>query len=222
MSNESRLYHNSVIAAGMVMLVDGLVPWKSFDPAELLSYLILAAVAATCRIRLPGLRSNCSLGFLVILASIANLPLPQALVTGSATVLVEALWKPSPRLATAGVLFDLACGSIGIVLAHDIALLPWIGEWNSTELAVLVGTAVYLFMNTALLAGLAALNDGQRFRRLSRSWIAGAAPYYLAAAAAAAFIVHLGNAIDWKSVLSILAPTFVIYVYFRHFIQQRI
>src|SRR5208337_2221475 len=124
MSKEPSLYLNSVIAAGSVMFVDGLVPWRIGDPAEFLTYLILAATAATFRFRLRGLPANDSLAFLIILMGIANLPLPQALLIGSVAVLVEALWKPTIRQAASRVLLYLAACVISVVLAHDVSGLP--------------------------------------------------------------------------------------------------
>ena len=204
------------------MLVDGLVPWRFVDPAQFLTYWILAGLAATCRFRMHGISAAHSLAFLVILMGIADLPLPQTLVIGSAAALVQALWKPRNGHRESRAWFHLAACAIGIVFAYDVAHHPWIEAWNNTGLMVLTGAGVFGLVNTGLIAAAAAMVEGKPVGQVSLSWILRAIPYYAAGAATAALSSYLGRSIDWNSALLVVAPMFVIYVCYRQFIERQI
>ena len=223
MPSVAKLYVNSVVAAGLVMWVDGFARWKMGDPAQFLTYLILAAMAATWRLPFSGLpaAANCSAGILVVIAGIADLSLPQMLVISSTAALVESLWKPKVPLARGRVMLPLAASAISVVLAHDVAFLPVVSRRNCVELTVLIGTGVFLAAHTGLICGALAMIEDQPFRAVARAWIAGTAPYYLAGAGIGALTGHLSSSIDWRSALSVLAPMFVLYMYYRHLVERR-
>ena len=218
-SNEAKLYLNSVGAAGLLMLVDCAVPWKFLNVAEFLSYLILACIAATCRLRLPGLPEGQSLAFAIVLIAIANLPLPETLIAGSVAVLVEALWKPRTRPVAARVLMHLGACTISIVVAHNACESPGVAAALGVELRAFAGAAVYLIANGSLIAAAVSLTESLPFLSVWRSWFISALPYYLAGAATASFVSRANPWIDWNATLTLLAPLFVIFWSYRQVVD---
>ena len=220
MSKEAKLYLNSVAAAGLLMLVDCAVPWKFFNVAEFLSYLIVACIAANCRLRLPGLAEGQSLAFAIVVIAIANLPLPETLIVGSVAVLVEALWKPRVRPVAGRVPVLLGACTISIVIAHNICEWPGVATLLDVELTAFAGAALYLAANGSLIASAVAITENFPFLSVWRAWFIGALPYYLAGAAIAAFISRANPWIDWNATLTLLAPLFVIFWSYRQVVDD--
>ena len=219
MSKEAKLYLNSVSAAGLLMLADCAVPWKFFNGAEFLSYLIVACIAANCRLRLPGLAEGQSLAFAIVLVAVANLPLPETLIVGSVAVLVEAFWKPRARPVAGRVLVHLGACTISIVIAHNVCEAPGVAAALGIELTAVVEAAVYLIANGSLSASAVAITENFPFLAIWRVWFIGALPYYLAGAAIAAFISRANAWIDWNATLTLLAPLFVIFWSYRQVVN---
>jgi len=221
MSREAKLYLNCVIAAGGIMLVDGLGPWQLSDVGQFLAYLVLAALAATLRFRLPGMQGAYSLGFVFILVGFVNLSLPQTMLIGCTVVLVHVLWRPATKPIVIRVLFNVSAAAIGVVSAYDLSHQPAIVASGSIFCTVLVSAVIYFVINTALVAGAIAMVQNTPFQKVLRRWLSWAAPYYIVRATAAGLTSYLSRSIDWRAALIVLAPVFFLHGYYRRTVEQQ-
>ena len=67
----------------------------NFQPAELLKfgcYLLIAVLASTLKVKLPGMESTMSVHFLFVLLGVLELSLPETLIIGCGTALVQSIW----------------------------------------------------------------------------------------------------------------------------------
>src|ERR1700733_4106824 len=79
-------------AAGFAVWVTAFLQWQSADPVKFACYLAIAVLAATMKIRLPGIESTMSVHFLFVLLGVLELSLPETLAIGCAAALVQSLW----------------------------------------------------------------------------------------------------------------------------------
>ena len=221
MSREAKLYLNCVIAAGGIMLVDGLAPWEFADVGQFFAYLILGALAAALKFRLPGMQGSYSLGFIFILIGFASLSLPQTLLIGCTVVLVHVLWRPVMKPTVIRVLFNVASAAIAVVSAYDVAHHPAVLASGSIALVVLISTVLYFIINTTLMAGAISLVQQEPFLKVLAAWLAWAAPYYVVGATAAAFTSYFSRSMDWQAALLIVLPVLLIHVRYRCAAEQR-
>ena len=67
----ARIYVIGVVTAGVILTVAAVFRWESTDLARFISYLTLAVVASTLKIRLPLLRQTMSPAFVLLLLAVA-------------------------------------------------------------------------------------------------------------------------------------------------------
>jgi len=63
--------------------------WQSIDPLKFLSYLAVALLASSLKIKLPGINGTMSVNFLFILLGVLEMSFAETLVIGFAAVLVQ-------------------------------------------------------------------------------------------------------------------------------------
>jgi hypothetical protein len=176
----AKRYISVVVGGGFLVLVAALWRWDVPDPRVFLVYVTLSLVAATLKVRLPGITGTYSLGFLSLLAGIMYFSLPETLVAGCAAVLMQSVWRAKQRPTMVQILFNMAnlCLSAGLsfTLVHDM-----FGEGaRSYRPAVLaLAAAVFFVANTGLVSGVLCLLGGKPFGEISQQWYLGSFVYYL-------------------------------------------
>ena len=72
MNTRAKLYISSIIIVGLAMLTGCLLVDREFpDLPRYLSYLLLACIASTLKIKLPKIRGTMSVNFVFILIGVA-------------------------------------------------------------------------------------------------------------------------------------------------------
>ena len=120
-----------MVTAGAIALVVAALDWQSQNPAQFISYLALAVVASTLKIRLPHVCGTLTPAFVLVLAAIAQLSLAETVLMAAVTGVVQVLWRPAVRPTLAQALFNPASLSLSAALAHGlcrVVLEPWVGH----------------------------------------------------------------------------------------------
>src|ERR1035437_3513803 len=115
MPTKARAFIVVTAAAGAAVLGTALLHWHSHDPLKFACYLLIAVLAATMKVRLPGIDGTMSVHFLFILLGVLDLSLPETLVIGCASALVQTLWKakrsPEPLKVVFNI-FSMTCNAV--------------------------------------------------------------------------------------------------------------
>src|SRR5581483_10562470 len=85
------------IALGGAALAAALVSWGAYDPLRFVSFVTVAALGSVLKLRLPGVTGTISVSALFVLISIVNLSLPETIVVGVISMLVQSLWRTKVR-----------------------------------------------------------------------------------------------------------------------------
>src|SRR6267142_3364441 len=119
MPKQAKLYIGLTIAAGFAILASCLVfEWQFTDLSRFYSYFLLAIIASTWKVRLPGIRSTMSLNFLFILLGTTELTFSETMLMGCAAAVVQCVWKPKRRPETVQILFNVAVLAISIGISY--------------------------------------------------------------------------------------------------------
>ena len=194
MTNRAKIYIAWVAAVGLSLLALGLFRWTSPNPARYLVLVLLALVASTLKLRLPGITSSMSVNFLFILLGVADLSFSETVAMGCAAALLQSVWKAQRRPRPVQLLFNVACLAISIGVAYGgshFALSAT--HTNSLILLLVLAASLFLVTNTGLVAIVLSLAEHQPLRQAWRLCYGWAFPYYLVGAAIAG-LIKIGRA----------------------------
>ena len=83
------------------------------------AYFLLSLMAATLKLRLPGLTGTLSIGFVFVLLGISELTLAETMLMACAGVAVQCLWRAQRRPAAVQVLFSVSAVAVSLTLAFE-------------------------------------------------------------------------------------------------------
>jgi len=124
MPAKAKLFIALAIIPGLIMLSLGVSHWETADPVRFTIYLLLALVASTLKVRLPGVTGTMSLNFLFILIGVSQLSFSETLALGAVASAMQCVWKVKTRPSVPQVSFNIAALTMAITSAHFIYHLP--------------------------------------------------------------------------------------------------
>ncbi len=221
MPRKAQLYIDGVVIAGLTLLAIGLYQWVTLDPLRYFSYLLLAALASTLKVNLPGITGTFSLNFLFILIGIADFSFSETMAMGCAAALVQCVWKARKRPTFVQVLFNMANLAISIAVTYLISHFALVrGHINIAALMALAAQ-IFFVINTFLVSGVISMLEGKTLRMVWDRWFLWSFPYYLIGAAVAGLISVWNRAGDWKSSLLVLPMMYLVYHYYHLHMQRQ-
>jgi diguanylate cyclase (GGDEF)-like protein len=212
MTHWARIYQAAILLLGAGFAVRQAVHWTSGNTAIFIVYLTLTTLTSLFKFGVPTAGGTISIGFIFILASIAQLSLGQTLIIGAAGVLAHQLRELKGRPDPLSILFHCAVIVLGIEAAHAVftrmvILLPAEGLAAALPMA---GTM--LFLVTAFpLAATTALSEGELLRKVWQQRFLWSLPYYLAGSALAGLLAGVQQMPIWQTVLMVVPMLFLVY-----------
>jgi len=199
-------------AAGAAVLGTACLHWHSHDLLKFGCYLLIAILASTMKVRLPGMESTMSVHFLFVLLGILELSLSETLVIGCTAALVQSVWRTKQRPEPLKVVFNIFSNtSIAISLTYYAYHGAEHLLRNSTPLLLVVAACAYFFTNTVPVSIVIAMCERRSLRTLWAETYFWSLPYYLAGAAVAGFVSFANRYIGWQNALLIVPIMYGIY-----------
>src|SRR5579864_6635562 len=221
MPTKARIFIALAIIPGLVMLALGLSHWESADPARFTVYLLLALVASTLKVRLPGLTGTMSLNFLFMLIGVSQMSFSENLALGAIATVTQCWWTSKTRPSIPQVMFNVAALTMAITSANFIYHLPQIQQVNGKIPVLLALAACFFFLtNTVLVATVLSLVETKPFARTWQQCYIWSFPYYLIGAGVAGLVSVSGPHVGWETALLILPIMYLIYLHYRLFVER--
>src|SRR5579864_5906875 len=183
------------IALGLASLLWCSANWQSNDQLRFLSFLGTAVLASVLKVRLPGVTGTVSVLALLVLVGIANLSLPEALVIGAVSMLVQCTWRTQRRPIPVQVLFSVCSMATAV---YGSSLLFQYARTRLLEPASLALLALtFFFANTFPIASVIALTEGKGLFTVWRGyrWML---PYYVVGSSLAWLVGTVPRSIQWE------------------------
>ena len=168
LSTSAKLYLGAVITAGSGLLAWSLLDWEWKDPMQFLVYLAVVQMASTCKVRLPRITGTISVNFVVLLAAIAELSLPEVVALSAVAALVQCLWKPKVRPKPIQIPFSVGTMVLSSAFAFTICRLVLDGLLADSLASFFVLATTLLYAgNTILISTAWGLAEGAAAHRLA-------------------------------------------------------
>ena len=202
---------------GLLQLISSVTVWSWPQPKLFLLYVCMALVCSFLQLRISGaLSPPLSANVPVILLSILQLSLPEAVIVGASAALVQGFLNRRTRSLRLHFLLGIGVAASAIATADFIyrSLIP--NSVQSPTLRLLAASLTLFFANTFRVA---LASRGHQQARLGQYWkesYSWLVPYYLvsAAVASAANAAATGG-VSLQTMLLVLPAVYLAYRYYR-------
>jgi hypothetical protein len=222
MPKNAKIYIALIVTLGFALLAGCLVFRAEFpDGPRYFSYLLLAVLASTMKVRLPGITGTISVNFLFILIGIADFTLAETLTMGCLAILTQCLWrtKSTPRLMQ--VAFNVGALSVSIAAAYQVSHFAMaLARAESLPAMLALAACVFFVSNTLLISGVLCLLEGKPLGKIWQQCYLWSFPYYLVGSAIAGLVTVSSRAIGWQGSLLVLPLMYLVYTFYRLYLER--
>jgi len=215
-----------VYVSAVTAIAAGLLAWllPSLDLADgpkAIAFALVALLASTFKVRIPGFNGHYSLNFLVLLASLWELSVAEILLMAAACGVMQSCWRAARRPQLVQVAFNSANVVLSMAGAWAIfrlfSHLP--EEWRF--LAGGLAAGVYYLVNGGLTTAVLRLVQGGGMKQIWEHWNFYALPYsVLGSTMATGWMVLRGQSHPQGMLVAVLALYFLFRVVRKSLSEQ--
>lgn len=212
MTNKAKFYQSIILLLGLALGIRQSLQWTSGNEGLFFVYLGLTVITSLLRLGVPTAAGTISIGFIFILASLAQLSIGQTLAIGISGTIIHCLRDQKDKIDWLSLAFQTAVVVLGVEAANVAfrrisVLLPDGGLAAALPLA-----ATVLFLVTAFpLAATTAMTERELLRRIWQNRFLWSLPYYLAGAALAGLLTAVVHLPWWQTAVVIVPLLFLVY-----------
>jgi diguanylate cyclase (GGDEF)-like protein/putative nucleotidyltransferase with HDIG domain len=221
MSTRTKLFVGSTVSLGMMVLGSALWHWQSADLMRFGCYLLVAALASSLKIQLPGIDGTMSVNFLFILLGVMELSLPETLAIGCTATFVQSIWQVRNRPDPVKVLFNVF-GMMANATALCYASYHWLDPkmGNEKPILLLLAALVFFLANTLPVSAVIALTEHKKASKVWSECYFWSFPYYLVGAAAVGLVGIINRRAGWQTSLLVLPLIYWVYRSYRLYLGR--
>jgi len=220
MTKTAKLYAISVSAAGLALSTTFIAAgWAFPETPRFLILLLLTAVAAILKVKLPTIEGSMSVLFVFLLIGVATLSLAQTLVLGSIATLLQCAWKPKRRLQPLQVLFNIAAVNLSTIAAFCVP--NYLAQGMDNPISLVLSACTFFAVNAGLVSIVISLVENEKLERVLRQAYLWSFPYYLIGAGIAGAVSSSTHQVGWKLSLFMLPLMYLVYRYYRLCLTNR-
>jgi len=222
MPKNAKIYIALIITLGFALLAGCLVFRAEFpDLPRYFSYLLLAVLASTMKVRLPGITGTMSVNFLFVLIGIADFTLAETLTMGCLAILTQCLWRTKSTPGPVQVVFNVAALAVSIAAAYQVSHYAMaLARAESLSAMLALAACVYFLSNTLLISGVLCLLEGKSLSKIWQQCYLWSFPYYLVGSAIAGLVTVSSRAIGWQGSLLALPLMYLVYTFYRLYLAR--
>jgi len=216
----AKLYIAFVIAAGAAILLLCPAHLELQHLERFSQCLILALLASTFKVRLPGLKNTIAPSFVLFLIALDALEFDEVIIIAVLSCLMQCLWRPKTKPKAVQIVFSLASTTISIALAFVLTSVLRAAHAVVPELVL--ASAVFFAVNSGLTSAVVALVRGQRLLELWSNCHRWAFPYYLVGSILAVAVTLTERISGWTPALAMLPLMYMIYLCYAQWLAPKL
>ncbi len=212
----ARLYVNANVIAGILLVTKAVMAFDLSGLERFFGYLILGMIVATWKVRLPGMPATISVGFVMSLVAITDLPFSQAIMIAIALGLTQVFWKPKRPAVMEQAVFSVSNLVICTAVTHWLIRSGLPEDWaNSLPATLAVATGSLFFLNTVMVSVAVGLAQARPVTQIWRGCSFWSFPYYLVGACAAGVMVETCRTAGWVPSIVVMPLMGMVYISYR-------
>jgi diguanylate cyclase (GGDEF)-like protein/putative nucleotidyltransferase with HDIG domain len=221
MSIRTKLFVGITVTIGLTVLSFAFWHWQSADLARFACYLLVAVLASSLKVQLPGIDGTMSVNFLFILLGVMELSLPETLAIGCAASLMQSVWQARKRPDPVKVRFNVF-GMMANASALSYAIYHWLDPrmGNEKPIILLIAALVFFLANTLPVSVVIALTENKTARKVWSECYFWSFPYYLVGAAAVGLVGIINRRAGWQTSLLVLPLIYWVYRSYRLYLGR--
>jgi putative nucleotidyltransferase with HDIG domain len=206
---------------GLAVTAAAVLHWHSSDPLRFCVFLLVSLLVSGFKVDLPGIDGTMSVNFVFILLGILELSLPETLVIGCASSLVQCLWHVKHGRTPIKIIFNVfSMMAPAIAISFYTYHLPQSLVHHNTALLLAVTACAYFLSNTVPVAVVISLTSGKAFRKTWADCYFWSFPYYLVGASIAGLVCIVDRYTGWATSLLVLPVVYWIYRSYRAYLDR--
>ncbi|HVH85872.1 MAG TPA: hypothetical protein VM912_04055 [Terriglobales bacterium] len=218
MKKSAKFFIALVILAGLAVLVEAVLHAKSADHVRVVSFLLVACLAARLKVKLPGLTGSMSVNLPFILVAAAEMTSSEALAVACFSTFVQCLPHATQKFNTVQAVFNFANMALAVAatrfLFGDPALNSIVG---SHALLLALAAGGFFVVNTVPVAIVISLTEAKNALKVWGHIFQLSFPYFVASAAIAGLVLAATAKIGWQVPLFVLPVMFGIFHSYRRY-----
>jgi hypothetical protein len=216
----AKMLIGAVSICGSAVLVRALWSWEQLDGLRFAAFLAVAVVAAMFKVKLPGMNSSMSVNMPFILLAVAELSLPEALLIGCASTLMQCLRVAQNRRNPVQIVFNVC------TVANAVAVAWLLFNRNHPGTNVVLSTlmltlaaAGFLVANTVPVAAILSTTEQKNVARVWAGMFLLTLPYYLLSAGVSVIVSAAAHYFGWQALPVALPVMYAVYLSHRYYFQ---
>ncbi len=217
----TKIFLYAVLLGGAVALVWALAQLTITEPVRFACYCALALIAATLKVRLPGITGTLTVNYVFVLIGLADLSLPECMVAGILATVVQCLIHAKRRPGITQVLFNVANIAVAIVACGAVFSSPYLLSHGIGLLMRLTFAAItYFVLNTFAVTAIISLTESKSFLRVWRECYLWVFPFLFMGAGLAWGFHWLSDRSGWQSAMLALPGIYIIYAAYHFYLGR--
>jgi hypothetical protein len=222
MPTTAKSYIGLIVVLGFALLAGCLVFQAQFpNLPRYFSYVALAVLASTMKVRLPGITGTISVNFLFILIGIADFSMAETMTMGCLAIAMQCVWRTKSRPKFIQVMFNVAALALSIGLAFQISHNALaLARTESLSALLVLAACVFFVSNTLLISIVLCLTEGKPLKKIWQQCYLWSFPYYLVGSAIAGLVTVSSRAVGWEASLLVLPVMYLVYLFYRMYLDR--
>jgi diguanylate cyclase (GGDEF)-like protein/putative nucleotidyltransferase with HDIG domain len=211
----------SVLLAGAVAFASTMVHLSVVAPVKFACYLALTLIAATLKVRLPGITGTLTVNYVFALIGLADLSLPECMIAGMLATVVQCLLHAKSRPSFVQVLFNVANIAVAIVACGKVFFWPYLISHGIGLLMRLTFAAiVYFLLNTFLVTVIISLTESKPVLRVWEECYLWVFPFFFLGAGFAWTFHYMAGRFGWQSAMLALPGVYILYSAYHFYLGK--
>jgi diguanylate cyclase (GGDEF)-like protein/putative nucleotidyltransferase with HDIG domain len=207
--------------AGFSLLAYELPGFHTDHLARFLVFFFVSLGASGLKVRLPGLESTISVHFLIVLAAVTELSLPELLASAGVGALAQCYWRAEKRPNWIQASFNSASWTLAFSGSYATFHLALLDNADVGIMGRLTAASVVLFVvNTGTIAAVVSLTEHKPAWRVWKDCYLWCLSYYLVGAALVAGMSYVSRWLGWFATLGTLPVMHLIHRSYRVYLGR--
>jgi putative nucleotidyltransferase with HDIG domain/diguanylate cyclase (GGDEF)-like protein len=215
MTTNAKLYVTALLVLGLCVLTMNFAEWRLMDPVRFSAFFFFGCAASILKVAAPAMAGKMSVNFIFVLIGLTELPLPETLLVGCASVVIECIWRPGTRTTPLEVFFSIANMAVAISCANAALQHPAVVTVLPVELRIVLATTAFFIANSFPMSAVIALSTQSAVLRTWKDKNADSVPLYAVGAILACAFHAMARYTGWQTALLTLPVAYLLYRTYR-------